>query len=362
MTDGGQVAGSIEPWSSRADGAARASSAVVSALVGGGLVDAGRSEEARRVVQTALTGPATAQAPMRRRLAEVAGYVGGTLVVAAVILFLAEEWAGLTVTAQVVVLAATAAVLFAAAAVMILSGRRGAEEPQTGVRRRLAGALATGAAVAAAAAVAVVIDDISATISAAPWYLFGLTLGLVALAGYRLAPSALGQLAIVFGVAHAVGTGLDAVFTTAPSNARVIGVALLVLGVGQLALAERGVWRERYWGVVLGCALLLAGGQTPALFVLEGGWVGYLLTFAVALGTLVRYLAAPVLPYLVTAIAALTLGVPEALLDWTEGSLGTVGVLLATGLTLLVASLLGLRLHRTVGEESAPGVSAPGAG
>ena len=48
-------------------------------------------------------------------------------------------------------------------------------------------------------------------------------------------------------------------------------------------------------------------------------------------------------------VAAITLVVPEALLDWTDGSLGTAGMLLATGVTLLVASLLGLRLRQEVG-------------
>ncbi|HWL97180.1 MAG TPA: hypothetical protein VNP20_07520, partial [Nocardioidaceae bacterium] len=58
-------------------------------------------------------------------------------------------------------------------------------------------------------------------------------------------------------------------------------------------------------------------------------------------------------PYLGAAVAALTLAVPEALLDWTDGSLGPVGVLLVSGVTLLVAGLLGLRLRKEVGEEQA---------
>ena len=50
-------------------------------------------------------------------------------------------------------------------------------------------------------------------------------------------------------------------------------------------------------------------------------------------------------PYLLAGVAGLTLAVPEALLDWTEGSLGTAGVRLVAGVTLLGASWLGLRLH-----------------
>ena len=57
------------------------------------------------------------------------------------------------------------------------------------------------------------------------------------------------------------------------------------------------------------------------------------------------YVAKRAWPYLLAGVAGVTLAVPEALLDWTEGSLGTAGVLLVAGVTLLGASLLGLRLH-----------------
>ncbi|HEX6485476.1 MAG TPA: hypothetical protein VF012_02095, partial [Nocardioidaceae bacterium] len=59
-------------------------------------------------------------------------------------------------------------------------------------------------------------------------------------------------------------------------------------------------------------------------------------------------------PYLAVGVVGVTLAVPEALLDWTEGSLGTAGVLLVAGVTLLGASLLGLRLRKEVEEQSAP--------
>jgi hypothetical protein len=57
-------------------------------------------------------------------------------------------------------------------------------------------------------------------------------------------------------------------------------------------------------------------------------------------------MARPAWAYLATGVIALTLAVPEALTDWAQGSLGSAGVLLATGVTLLAASVGGLRLRR----------------
>jgi hypothetical protein len=48
-------------------------------------------------------------------------------------------------------------------------------------------------------------------------------------------------------------------------------------------------------------------------------------------------------------VLAMTLVVPEALHDWTGGSVSTAGSLLVAGLTLLAASAIGLRLRREAG-------------
>jgi len=50
-------------------------------------------------------------------------------------------------------------------------------------------------------------------------------------------------------------------------------------------------------------------------------------------------------PYLAGAVIAVTLVVPEAVSDWTEGSLGAVGGVLVTVMTLLVAAFAGYRLR-----------------
>ena len=47
----------------------------------------------------------------------------------------------------------------------------------------------------------------------------------------------------------------------------------------------------------------------------------------------------------------LTVAVPEAVNDFSGGSFGAAGLLLATGVTLLAAALLGLRLRREVKDQ-----------
>lgn len=332
--------------------------AVVSGLVDSGLLAPERAEEAHAVVRSALLDRPTAQTPLRRRLAEVAGYVGGALVVAAAVIFLIEEWDGLSTGGQVTTLTVTAAVLFGAAVAVVLLNRRGVFGlgGDGGVRRRLASALATGGAVAAAFAVGVLVEDLARPFSDTPWAVGALALVAAALAGYRLAPSALGQVAMAVGALVAVLTGLTEVFSS-PSEV-VVGSVILALGVVWLVLAELDVWWERHTGLVLGGGLLLLGGQFPTLGS-DHESAGYLLTALVAVATVVLYTRLRAVPYLVTAVTALTLVVPEILLDWTDGSLGPVGALLATGVTLLVSSLLGLRLRQEVG--GGPG-GRPGGG
>lgn len=57
------------------------------------------------------------------------------------------------------------------------------------------------------------------------------------------------------------------------------------------------------------------------------------------------YLGRRAWPYLAAAVVAVTLVVPEAVSDWTGDSLGAIGAVLVTGVTLLVASFAGYRVR-----------------
>jgi small-conductance mechanosensitive channel len=326
---------------------------VVSALTNSGLVDPQRAGEARAVVDAVLSGRAAGAAPLRRRLAEVAGYVGGALVVAAAAIFLSEQWESLSTTGRVATLAVITLVLFGAAVAVVRTGQVASAETDGDVRRRLASALTCGAAVASGFCVGVLVDAQMRSFSEAPLLAGSLAVVVVAVGGYLLAPSALGQLTSAVAAYAVVYVGLE-VFDR--ESGLVVGLLVVALGLGWLMLAERRAWRERYVGLATGCALVLLGAQTP---VIEGGsaWAGYLMTASAAAVAVVIYTRGRAVPYLVAAVVGITLVVPEALLDWSDGSLGPVGVLLVTGVTLLGASMLGLRLRHEVGTPGRPGIT-----
>lgn len=338
--------------------------AVVRALVDAGLVEAARRGEAVTVVDGALAEQALPDAttpprgehsaaprgPGRGRLAEIAGYLGGAFVVSAAGVFLATEWGTLSQVERVGILAG-AALLLGLAGVAIAALGPGVDEVRSGgepVRRRLAGVLLVAAAVSAGSAVGVFTEiRMAEPFGPVPYAVGGLTVAVLALAGYVLTPTVVGQ----------AGTAAAAVFALAwfhewvlaGEDPVVLGLSMVTLGVVWLVVAERGWWRETATGRVVGVGLALLGAQWPAI---ESSWVAYVALGAVALAGFGLYLVRPAWPYLAAGVAGVTLAVPQALLDLTEGSLGPVGALLATGVTLLAASLAGLRLRREVVDPS----------
>lgn len=322
---------------------------IVTALAERGLVPPDRQDEAVDVVDRVLGAQGAGAAPLRRRFAELAGYVGGAFVVSAAAIFFATQWPSMSEGQRVGLLAVVAVVLAAAGlAVGRMAGgvtamRRGAEP----ALRRLAGVLLVGAAGSAAAAVGLQAEQMTDSFEVPPMLGFA-TLAVLALGGYLFAPTVLGQVAIAFGLFTFVVSTLDAL-----GNVDEIAFGLLVLGIGAawLVLAERGAWRETGSARVIGCVLMLVGAQIP-VFGSDAEWVGYLALLLVAAGSLAMYVGRRAWPYLATGVVGVTLAVPQALMDWTDNSLGPAGVLLAAGVTLLGASLLGLRLRKEVEEPA----------
>lgn len=330
---------------------------VVSALEGHGLVDPSRHDEAVAVVDQALGGQVVEATTLRRRLAELAGYVGGALVVAAGALFVADQWMNLSVVQQVGLLAGIAVLLFAAGVTVGVTGGGLAtlREGTQPVRQRLASVLFTAGAVAAAAAVVVWLIDVieQRGTEMEEGTLIGMggafTLIVVAAVGYLLAPTLLGQASVAVGAGYAIPLTLDTVGDLDPLP---LGMMFLAVGLVWLALAEKGLWQELLAGRIIGAVFVVVGAQIPVGS--DQAWIGYLVTLLVAAAGFAMYVARHAWPYLAVGVVGVTLAVPEALLDWTEGSLGTAGVLLVAGVTLLGASLLGLRLRKEVEEQSAP--------
>jgi uncharacterized membrane protein len=317
---------------------------VVDALVGAGLMPPGRAGEARAVVTRTLGEQPAGRTGAGSRLAEIAGYAGGALVVAAVGLLVATGWTDLSETGQVVALGVITVVLAVAGLVAVKVGGGYAElrDGRDEVRRRLASALLVGAAVGAGATVARLVEVAGDEMTSWPALLGGLTALVLGGAACRLASSALVQLAM----AGAAGTALLSLLGVVGGGSGTVlapALALLGLGVGWQVLAEAGSFREPVVARFVGVGLALFGAQ---LVLGEQSWLAYLLTLAVAAAGFALYLRTVSWPYLVAGVLGITLVVPEAVADWTDGSLGIAGGVLVAGLALLGASLAGLRVRR----------------
>lgn len=321
---------------------------IAAELVRAGLVREQDRAAAGRVVANGLRDarvvpaePAAEHAPLRRRVAEIAGYVGAALVLGAVGLFFAQQWASLSHGARVTILAVTAVVL-AGVGLGLLARLPGSRQQAVGsVQGRLAAVLLGAAAVAAAFAAGVAVGSAG---GAGAFVAFAVTLLVTGQLGYFAVPSSVGQLVVAVGAVVLVPSALE---LAGVSSALVTGLVLVAVGVSGLLLAESGAWRPAVTARVLGCVVAFAGAQVP---VAGSGhpWVGYVATALLAAGAFGTYVVRRAWPYLVLGVLATTVAVPEALTDWTGGSLGAAGALLVAGVALLGASLAGLRLRKEV--------------
>lgn len=324
-------------------GASNAAERLVSELASEGLLVPGGEERALAVVQRAM---APSKAPTGEsglpKLTEVVAYLGGALVLAAGFLFTMEAWNDLGKVGHVVFLSVIAIVLALAGFGAVRS--RLAEQ----TKRRLSGTLLTAAAVTVGVTVGVAIEDFTDLPPGGVYWpaFFG---GLVAAAGsviaYRISSTALGLLGMLGGTLVAA---IDFASERAANNYEplCVGAAFLIVGVGWLILTERGVFEEVTIARALGAAAALFGAQIATVNDVSS-WVGYLLTILVAGAAVWLYLKKIDWPYVAVAVIAVTLVVPEMVSDWTEDSLGAVGGVLVAGVTLLIASFAGYRLHRT---------------
>ncbi len=312
---------------------------IVDGLVADGLISDADRARARAVVVNGLAAPDSAAG--LPKLVEVIAYLGAALVLAAGALFLAETWEDLGETGQVGALALVAVVL----AVAGLVARPGPVPSAS--RTRLAGTLLTGAAVLAGCTVGLAVEYVGREPEQvwddAYWpATVGATVTLVlAVIGYRLASTAVGLLGIL-------GSGFVIVTTMAPTwagdEALIVGSSLVALAVVWLVVTELGAFAQQSIARALGLVLVLGGSQLVSLASNHES-VGYLLVVAVVVGSVVLYLSRLDWLYLATAVIGITLVVPEAVSDWTDGSLGVIGGVLVTGVTLLVASFIGYRLR-----------------
>ncbi len=326
-------------------------------LVEQGVIDRGQAD----AVLAAL-GAAEERPGSKGRWAEVLGYVGGGLVLAAVVTFTATAWDVLDTGARITLLLVVAAVLVGAG-FGIAGGpallRRSAETAP--VRRRIGGSLFALASLSTAFAVADAMEEAlpaGFVPSAAVW---ASAAGLVvAVTAYVLLRSAPGLVAVWGMSAFLVGYGLQEVvyeFARSDSGAgfshtgsqiasSTAGTGLILLGAAGIALAVAGVLREPGTAVGLGAVTAYTGALllvTPLNHVVELAVAAGLFT----LFALWRSTARGPGSALVFGVLAATVSVPRLVWELTDGEVSAAGVLLVAGAVLLSASAVGIRLrHR----------------
>lgn len=273
--------------------------------------------------------------PLAQRLTEVLGYLGGGLMMGGATLLVATSWEDLSRPARITVLVAVSAALITAG--ILVSGGpsalRSAAVPPA--RLRLTSVLlALSAGTWALAA---------GTVASSGEVLWGALVGLaVAIAGYLVVPSVAGVAAAA--VLSTIAAG-QVVLDVLEWDARALAVAYVLLGLAWGGLAVAGVLTQPWAGFTTGAAIALLGAQQPVGTPSWSGWA-YALTTGVALVCFLTYLRARSAVLLVAGVVGITIAVPEAIWDWTDGAVGGAAIVLVTGAVLLAGSWTGLRLRR----------------
>ncbi|MEU8386394.1 hypothetical protein AB0C32_45575, partial [Streptosporangium sp. NPDC048865] len=122
------------------------------------------------------------------------------------------------------------------------------------------------------------------------------------------------------------------------------GLAYVALGALILLAALAGPLVPRDLGLGMGAAIAIFGGQWPFLW--DGAAWGHWLTALIAVTCLALYKHRRTWVLIVSGVAGLTLAVPEAVWDWTDGAVGGAVILVLAGAVLLAVGGLGVVLHR----------------
>ena len=317
--------------------------AALSRLVDAGTLTPEQAAAVRREMTTTAGPHPAAGEPARSWtgvLAEVGGYVGAAFVLGAILVLTGPHWDALSHGTRVVVLVVPA-VLLAVAAWWIDRPARPAR-PE-GARGRLVSVLVLVAGGSAAAAGAELSggnrNAVAAAVALAAWAV-----------GYVLVRGTLLQLAVPVGTAWLVFAWAD----RGEEQVAVAGLVLVVAAAAWAVLAVRGRLADAEVGVISAGILGFVGAE--AVIVADGELkpAGYLALAIAVVAGLAWYVLVKRTAALIVGTLTLAVLVPQFVLDVTDGALGAGGALLVTGLSIVGASGLGLRLRRDV-----PGGSVP---
>jgi hypothetical protein len=276
-------------------------------------------------------------------IAEIGGYVGGAFVLAAAVVLTGPRWGDFDTTQRIAILGVPAVILLAAAVAILITTPGGwpiHDRRGVGQRRRLSAALVlVGAALCGGIAVAG--WDGSDRWDAVRFTVAALAVLAAGYASCRTLPLHVATAGVAAGLA---GSAATAVVDNAQREELWAGLGLLGVAVGWLVLSLLGVLDEAALGLTVSGVIAFVGGEMISTQD-HATWLGYLALGLLAVAGLVGYVRTRHVGVLVVGVVALATVVPQAVIHYTEGALGAAGALLLVGLSILGASVLGLRLR-----------------
>jgi hypothetical protein len=307
--------------------------AAIHRLVSDGILNDAQAQ----AVLAALAGAEPKPAEHHGWVAEVSGYLGGGVMAGGLIWVLGESWSDLSRVGRTGILAAITVLLIVAALVAAGLDLAAIASGPASTRRRIVGVLLAAAAIPVFPAVAAALDTD---------YMYSAGAGaaiVVAAIAYALVPNA-------FAVVVLAGLTVGAVISTMAELAADrgdfwLGVAFLTAGVAWGPIAAIGLIRPVPLGLSFASVFSILGAQL--LFIDEGAdWPAYAATAAIGALSLAAYPRLRQTVLVVAAVVAVTLAVPEALYDWSDGRLQVAYVVLIGGAVLVAASVSAMRWRR----------------
>jgi hypothetical protein len=280
-------------------------------------------------------------------LSELGGYVGAAFVFGAAVALVGPEWEHFSRAERVLLLAVPALLLLIGAVATALAA--GLARPDHQARERLVGALVIvgGGLLAGAAAAGLEAGGDERWVPVVALAVWG--------AGYLLRRGALLQVA----TASALFWSVLVVPPDLDRHWPLTGGLLFLTGAIWAALTAYGLVAERPTGFTVAAALAFVGGEAVALAD-DRQELGYVLLVVLAAAGLGGYARTRELSALAAGALGLVVVVPQAIIDYTEDSMGAAGALLVSGLSVVAVSVLVTRLHGRPGRGSAtPPESAP---
>ncbi len=289
-------------------------------------------------------------------LAEVGGYVGAAFVVAAALALVGPGWDNFSQSGRIAVLAIPAALLLIAA-VAIAAGTPGkwtvrptatdddessaagssaGDVVASAAVRRLIGVLVLAGGGLLGGVTAVILHDADSDrwIPLAPLLVWAVGYALCRGVALHVGTAA----ALTWTVLVNIDVNLDERFPLS-------GLVLVLAAAGWAALARYRLVQEQALAIAVAGVMAFIGGEIAAASEYEG--LGYLLLALLAVVGLGSYIRTHELSALGVGAAALAVVVPQAVIDYTEGSLGAAGGLLISGLSVVAVSVLAARLRRS---------------